>query len=168
MIFYSGVLCLVGRECAVRVACFTETNVMLTCTRSLRSQCCPMEYLLRIVCLPAVLPCMLCSGHACAWMMTVVAVTSFYPHGYIKYLVWLAYVQTSLRTAVEGWHYSVDFILPAVLCWYVWKDLAWVYPTSATIPLHRKDVQDPTSKVALLVVIGVVAFCVLVAFFVGG
>jgi hypothetical protein len=108
-----------------------------------------------------------CSGHGITWMMTVVTVTTFYPYGFLKYVVWAAYVQTSLRTAIEGWHYSVDFVLPAVLCWYVWRDLAWVYPTSASLSTDRRNVQEATRKIIMVVLIIVVSVSVVAAFFVG-
>jgi hypothetical protein len=100
-------------------------------------------------------------------MMTVVTITTFYPYGYLKYVVWAAYIQTSLRTAIEGWHYSVDFLLPAVLCWFVWRDLAWVYPTTAVVETERRNVQEGTRRMIMVVLIIVIAVSVVAAFFVG-
>jgi hypothetical protein len=83
-------------------------------------------------------------------MMPVMTVWTFYPVGIVRWCVAAAYVQTSLRTAMEGWHYSVDFILPAILCIYVYRQLDWVYSAKDVIPLRAADVAaDPTSKLAL-------------------
>lgn len=99
--------------------------------------------------------------------MTVVTIWTYYPYGILKYVVWMAYIQTSLRTAVEGWHYSVDFIIPAVLCWFIWKDLDWVCPQSQTVSMRFTSQRDPLSKTALLVIVAAVVFCIINAFFVG-
>lgn len=99
--------------------------------------------------------------------MTVTTVWTYYPHGMVKYVVWMAYIQTSLRTAVEGWHYSVDFIIPAVMCWFVWKDLDWVCPKQQVLKIRPSTHRDPLSKTALVVVVAAVVFCIINAFFVG-
>lgn len=102
-------------------------------------------------------------------MMAVASVTTFYPRGVVRYLLWAAYVQTSVRTAAEGWHYSVDFIIPLALFWYVWRDLAWVYPSSAMLPRTRLgSPAQPVSRAALAVLVAVVCFAVLMAFYIGG
>lgn len=108
-----------------------------------------------------------CSGHACTWMMAVMTCWTYYPYGVLKYIVWLAYVQTSVRTAVEGWHYSVDFIIPAVLCWFIWNDLDWVCPKDQILCVRASGRKDPTSKVALAVIGAAVVFTIINAFFVG-
>jgi hypothetical protein len=101
-------------------------------------------------------------------MMTVMSFWTFYPYGPIKYLITAAYVQSSVRTAVEGWHYSVDFILPAALCWYMYRDLAWVYPQEAVTPERRPgELADPVSKTALIVAILGIGFVIMNAFFLG-
>jgi hypothetical protein len=100
-------------------------------------------------------------------MMAVVTIWTFYPVGPVKFLVIAAYVQTSIRTAVEGWHYSVDFILPAVLCWLIWRELAWVYPVTSVVQQRPYQSSDPVSKTALFVVVGAVGFCILNAFYLG-
>jgi hypothetical protein len=111
---------------------------------------------------------MLCSGHGCAWMITVMTFWTFYPYGPMKYVVMLAYLQSSVRTALEGWHYSVDFLLPAALCWYIYRDLDWVYPQSIVLPQRKADCPpDPVSRVALVIVMSAIAFLLINAFFVG-
>ena len=93
---------------------------------------------------------------------------TFYPHGPVKYVIALAYVQSSIRTAVEGWHYSVDFVLPAVLCWYMYRDLDWVYSAKDVLPKRSKsDCADPLNKKALVAIGAGMAVVVINAFFVG-
>ena len=109
-----------------------------------------------------------CSGHGCTWMMTVMTFWTFYPHGPMKYVFIAAYIQSSIRTAMEGWHYSVDFVLPAALCWYMYRDLAWVYPVGAAVPARRAGAPaDPVSRQALVIVLVAVGFVILNAFFLG-
>lgn len=75
---------------------------------------------------------------------------TFYPVGIVRWCVAAAFVQSSLRTAMEGWHYSVDFILPAIICALVYRELDWVYSPRDVIPLRPANVAgDPTSKLAL-------------------
>ena len=101
-------------------------------------------------------------------MIAVMTFWTFYPHGPVKWALSAAYVQSSIRTAVEGWHYSVDFILPAALCWYVYRDLAWVYPQNAVLPQRPADAPpDPASRLALGAVVLALAFVMINAFFVG-
>lgn len=55
------------------------------------------------------------SGHGIiiAWVPCVYQ--TFYRHKYAGYVIWGAYIQHSLRTTYERWHYSVDMILAGVV-----------------------------------------------------
>ena len=109
-----------------------------------------------------------CSGHACSWMMAVMTFWTYYPYGPIRYLVVAAFVQSSLRTAVEGWHYSVDFLLPAIVGWYVYRELKWVCPETEMLPVRRKDDPvDKVSKAALGAVLFSIALAMINSFFLG-
>jgi hypothetical protein len=101
-------------------------------------------------------------------MMPVMTLWTYYPYGPVKYLFIAAYVQSSIRTSIEGWHYSVDFVLPAVLCYYMYKDLDWLYP--AAIPLKERKPgfpPDPVNRVAVVTAVASIGFVLLNAFLVG-
>jgi hypothetical protein len=100
--------------------------------------------------------------------MGIASVWTYYPHSVAKYVLALAYMQTALRTAVEGWHYSVDYILPPVLCWYIWRDLNWMCPLNQIVPLRSPGQKDPVNKIAVAGAFFGLAFGVVMGFFVGG
>lgn len=98
----------------------------------------------------------------------VMTIWTFYPYGPLKYVAALAYAQSAMRTSIEGYHYSVDFILPAVLCVLVYRELAWVYPASAAMPPRKGGgPQDQVSRGTLAVVAAAVVFLAVNMFFVG-
>ena len=101
-------------------------------------------------------------------MMVVMTWWTFYPHGPAKWVFAAAYVQSSIRTSLEGWHYSVDFVLPAALCYYIHRDLAWVYPVSKVLPERPVgSVPDPMHRVAVGAAVTAIGFAVLNAFLLG-
>jgi hypothetical protein len=99
--------------------------------------------------------------------MAVMCVWTYYPRSIAKYIVWLAYIQSAIRTAVEGWHYSVDFILPAALGWFVWHNIDWTCPARDMLPLRGAKSKDPVSTVAVVAVLAALAFSILNAFYLG-
>lgn len=100
-------------------------------------------------------------------MMAIASVWTYYPHSVAKWLLALAYVQTALRTAVEGWHYSVDFILPPALCWYIWRDMDWICPVGQVIPVRSPGHKDPVNKIAVIGAFTGITFGIVAGFFIG-
>ena len=100
--------------------------------------------------------------------MAVASVWTYYPNGVSRYVLVLAYIQTALRTAVEGWHYSVDFILPPVVSWFMWKDFDWMCPLHTMIPVRKPGDVDPVNKLAVSGAFLGIAFGVVCGFFIGG
>lgn len=93
---------------------------------------------------------------------------TFYPHSAAKWVFAAAFVQSSIRTSIEGWHYSVDFVLPAALCYYMYRDLAWVYPASKVLPERPAgSAPDPVNRLAVGTAVAAIGFAMLNAFLVG-
>lgn len=100
--------------------------------------------------------------------MAVMTYWTYYPYGPLKYLFVAAYLQSSIRIAVEGWHYSVDFVLPAALSYYLYRDLDWVYPVSVPLPERKPgSPPDPVNPLAVGAAVAGFGFVLLNAFFFG-
>lgn len=91
--------------------------------------------------IPATAPNVFSSGHCNLW-----TVTPLLYHDYFGskccWLLWLALLQTSIRTVLEHHHYSVDMFLAVVVTTLVWRELEWVCPIQQ--PLNRAS--QPVSK----------------------
>ena len=76
------------------------------------------------------------SGHGIVWALTPLLFQAYCPNTPLTALLWVAYIQTSIRTALEKQHYSVDMILAGVITTLVFwlPAVQRIYPEYNPLP----------------------------------
>lgn len=102
------------------------------------------------------------SGHCALWTLTPLLYHSYYKSK-CCWLLWIALIQTSIRTVLEHHHYSVDMFLAVVITVLVWRELEWVCPR-----LQRQSftntVSRTSSRVLSLIVVLILSLVIILIF----
>lgn len=100
------------------------------------------------------------SGHCALWTLTPLLYHSYYKSK-CCWLLWLALVQTSIRTVLEHHHYSVDMFLAVVITTLVWRELEWVCPRRLQRQSFTDNVSRTSSRVLSLIVVLILSLVIL-------